>query len=92
MPTPPLWSLSQLRLTASSIHMTRDLCQKVGPVAVRGLSRREDLHLYPYKLQCFLSVPQRYDGDIADLGLTLSYDEDVMGQVCGLIWQTSSSL
>ncbi|KAH0516907.1 Ubiquitin-protein ligase E3B [Microtus ochrogaster] len=71
----------KLRLTASSIHMTRDLCRKVGPVALRGLSRREDLHLYPYKLQCFLSVPQRYDGDIADLGLTLSYDEDVMGQL-----------
>lgn len=27
------------------------------------------------------SVHQRYDGDISDLGLTLSYDEDVMGQV-----------
>lgn len=26
-------------------------------------------------------VLQRYDGDISDLGLTLSYDEDVMGQV-----------
>lgn len=24
---------------------------------------------------------QRYDGDVGDLGLTLSYDEDVMGQV-----------
>lgn len=24
---------------------------------------------------------QRYDGDVSDLGLTLSYDEDVMGQV-----------
>lgn len=24
---------------------------------------------------------QRYDGDVSDLGLTLSYDEEVMGQV-----------
>lgn len=29
----------------------------------------------------FHSPPQRYDGDVGDLGLTLSYDEDVMGQV-----------
>lgn len=29
-------------------------------------------------LFCFF---QRYDGDVGDLGLTLSYDEDVMGQV-----------
>lgn len=28
---------------------------------------------------------QRYDGDISDLGLTLSYDEDVMGQVGRLL-------
>ncbi|XP_073916937.1 ubiquitin-protein ligase E3B isoform X2 [Castor canadensis] len=27
------------------------------------------------------AVYERYDGDIADLGLTLSYDEDVMGQL-----------
>lgn len=29
----------------------------------------------------FVVVFQRYDGDVGDLGLTLSYDEDVMGQV-----------
>lgn len=29
----------------------------------------------------FIFVFQRYDGDVGDLGLTLSYDEDVMGQV-----------
>lgn len=29
---------------------------------------------------CVVDV-QRYDGDVSDLGLTLSYDEDVMGQV-----------
>lgn len=29
----------------------------------------------------FLNFFQRYDGDVGDLGLTLSYDEDVMGQV-----------
>uniref|UniRef100_UPI00329829E6 hypothetical protein n=1 Tax=Salmonella enterica TaxID=28901 RepID=UPI00329829E6 len=28
-----------------------------------------------------LTSIKRYDGDIADLGLTLSYDEDVMGQL-----------
>jgi len=28
-----------------------------------------------------IHLPQRYDGDVGDLGLTLSYDEDVMGQV-----------
>lgn len=31
-----------------------------------------------FLLFCFF---QRYDGDVGDLGLTLSYDEDVMGQV-----------
>lgn len=33
---------------------------------------------------CFLIIfflKKRYDGDVGDLGLTLSYDEDVMGQV-----------
>lgn len=34
---------------------------------------------------------QRYDGDIADLGLTLSYDEDVMGQVGRLLWVNAFS-
>lgn len=28
-----------------------------------------------------LTSIKRYDGDVGDLGLTLSYDEDVMGQV-----------
>lgn len=28
-----------------------------------------------------MHVLQRYDGDVGDLGLSLSYDEDVMGQV-----------
>lgn len=32
-------------------------------------------------LMWFLFFGQRYDGDVGDLGLTLSYDEDVMGQV-----------
>uniref|UniRef100_W5MA02 Ubiquitin-protein ligase E3B n=1 Tax=Lepisosteus oculatus TaxID=7918 RepID=W5MA02_LEPOC len=27
------------------------------------------------------SIKKRYDGDVSDLGLTLSYDEDVMGQL-----------
>lgn len=35
-----------------------------------------------YKNSCFDS--QRYDGDVSDLGLTLSYDEDVMGQVSNI--------
>lgn len=31
---------------------------------------------------CFIMIFfQRYDGDVSDLGLTLSYDEEVMGQV-----------
>lgn len=32
-------------------------------------------------LMIFFFFYQRYDGDVGDLGLTLSYDEDVMGQV-----------
>ena len=28
-----------------------------------------------------LSLRQRYDGDVQDLGLTFSYDQDVMGQL-----------
>lgn len=42
------------------------------------------LLLNPDLLSLFFSFflfSQRYDGDISDLGLTLSYDEDVMGQV-----------
>lgn len=43
-----------------------------------------NFHIYICTLPLiFLSfvVFQRYDGDVGDLGLTLSYDEDVMGQV-----------
>lgn len=35
-------------------------------------------HIFPISNFVFV---QRYDGDVGDLGLTLSYDEDVMGQV-----------
>lgn len=51
------------------------------------------LLLNPDLLSLFFSFflfSQRYDGDISDLGLTLSYDEDVMGQVgfCSVICWT----
>lgn len=37
---------------------------------------------YVQNSQLFLNlIFQRYDGDVSDLGLTLSYDEEVMGQV-----------
>lgn len=45
------------------------------------LNQISHLHLHFASDFPFVVVFQRYDGDVGDLGLTLSYDEDVMGQV-----------
>ena len=36
-------------------------------------------YFHPAHRSCL--SPQRYDGDVQDLGLTFSYDQDVMGRV-----------
>ena len=37
-------------------------------------------------MPCAHSLPQNYDGDVSDLCLTFSWDEDFMGKVRARVW------
>lgn len=63
----------------SCLHWTLSFTRTSLPLrSVRQTRHISCLHLDD--LYSFIYF-QRYDGDVGDLGLTLSYDEDVMGQV-----------